>query len=88
MTDLRGKEVYLEGMKLATTPEEQRQWMQQWRETAIFLDEVKRYELANMTAEESWRSIECLQSIKNGWRDPDAVCGLIEQQALFAKLRK
>jgi hypothetical protein len=41
-----------------------------------------------MTAEESWRSIECLQSIKNGWRDPDAVCGLIEQQALFAKLRK
>jgi hypothetical protein len=75
-------------MKLATTPEEQRQWMQQWREAAIFLDEVKRDELANMTAEESWRTIESLQSIKGGWRDPDAVCGLIEQQALFAKLRK
>jgi hypothetical protein len=75
-------------MKLATTPEEQRQWMRQWRETAIFLDEVKRDELANMTAEESWRAIESLQSIKNGWRDPEAVCGLIEQQALFAKLSK
>jgi hypothetical protein len=75
-------------MKLATTPEEQRQWMQQWRETAIFLDEVKRDELANMTAEESWRAIESLQSIKNGWRDPASACGLIEQQALFAKLRK
>ena len=75
-------------MKLATTPEEQRQWMQPWREAAIFLDEVKRDEPANMTAGESWRSIESLQSIKNGWRDPDAVCGLIEQQALLAKLRK
>ena len=75
-------------MKLATTTEEQRQWMLQWRETAIFLDEVKRDELANMTAEESWCAIESLQSIKNAWRNPDAVCGLIEQQALFAKLRK
>jgi hypothetical protein len=75
-------------MKLAITPEEQRQWMQQWREAAIFLDEVKRYELANMTDEESWRTIEILQSIKGGWRDPNVVCGLIEQQALFSKLRK
>ena len=75
-------------MKLATTPEEQRQWMQQWRETAIFLDEVKRDELANMSAEEGWRAIELIQSLRNGWRDPAAVCGLIEQQAIFAKLRK
>jgi hypothetical protein len=37
-------------MKFATTPEEQRQWMQQWRETAVFLDEIKRDELANMPA--------------------------------------
>jgi hypothetical protein len=75
-------------MKFATTPEEQRQWMQQWRDTAIFLDEVKRDELANMTAEEAWRSIESVQAIKNGWRNPAAICGLIEQQAFFAKLRK
>jgi hypothetical protein len=75
-------------MKLATTTEEERRWVQQWRETAIFLDEVKRDDLANLTAEEAWRTIESLQSIKDGWRDPNAVCGLIEQQALFAKLRK
>ncbi len=75
-------------MKLATTPAEQRQWMQQWREAAIFLDEVKRDELANMTDEEGWRAIEHIQSVPDGWRDPAAVCGFIEQQALFAKLRK
>jgi hypothetical protein len=39
-------------MKIATTPEEQRQWMRQWREAAIYMDEVKRDELANMTDEE------------------------------------
>ena len=65
-----------------------RQWVQQWRETAIFLDEVKRDELANMTEAEGWRHIESIQSIRNGWRDPAAVCGLVEQQAIFAKLRK
>jgi len=75
-------------MKLATTPEEMRQWMQQWREAAIYLDEVKRDELANMTDEEGWRAIEQIQSMPAGWRNPAAICGLIEQQALFAKLRK
>jgi hypothetical protein len=75
-------------MKLATTPEEMRQWMAQWREAAIYMDEVKRDELANMTDEEGWRAIESIQSIRDGWRNPAAVCGLIEQQALFAKLRK
>jgi hypothetical protein len=75
-------------MKLATTPAEMRQWMQQWREAAIYLDEVKRDELANMTDEEGWRAIEHIQCFRDGWRDPAAICGLIEQQALFAKLRK
>jgi hypothetical protein len=75
-------------MKLATTPEEMRQWMAQWREAAIYMDEVKREELANMTDEEGWRAIESIQSIRDGWHNPEAVCGLIEQQALFAKLRK
>jgi hypothetical protein len=75
-------------MKLATTPGEQRQWMQQWRETAVFLDEMRRYELAGMTEKEGWQSIERIQSIKNGWRNPSAVRGLIERQAYFAKLPK
>jgi len=75
-------------MKRASTLELQRKWVEQWRETGIFLDEVKRDELANMTDEEGWRAIELIQSLRGGWRDPAAVCGLIEQQALFGKLRK
>jgi len=75
-------------MKLATTPEEQRQWMQQWRETGIFLDEMRRYELSQLTPEQAMRDARSVLSIPVGWRNPDAVCGLIEQQALFAKLRK
>jgi hypothetical protein len=75
-------------MKLATESEQNRQWMKQWREAAIYLDEVKRDELANMTDEDGWRAIESIQSIGDGWRNPAAVCGLIEQQAFFAKLRK
>ena len=75
-------------MKVATTSEEQRQRMRQWREAAIFLEEVKRDELANMTDAEGWRAIEHIQSLENAWRDPAAICGLIEQPALFAKLLK
>jgi hypothetical protein len=75
-------------MKLTTTREKNRRWVEQWRETAVFLDEFKREELANMTEAEGWRAIEIIQSLRGGWRNPAAVCGLIEQQALFAKLRK
>jgi hypothetical protein len=75
-------------MKQRTEAEAERRWVEQWRETGMFLDEVKRYELADLTDEQAWRSIENLQSIAPGWQDPSAVCGLIEQQALFAKLRK
>ena len=75
-------------MKIATTPEEQRQRLRPWRKAAIYMDEVVRGELANMTEEEGWRAIESIQSVRDGWRNPAAVCGLLEQQALFAKLRK
>jgi hypothetical protein len=75
-------------MKMATTPEEQRQWMQQWRETAIFLDEVKRDELANMTAEEGWRAIESLLSPAPYYRRLSRTSGLVKQQALFHKRKR
>jgi hypothetical protein len=72
-------------MKLATTPEEMRQWMQQWREAAIFLDEVKRDELANMTDEEGWRAIESLLSLAPHYRRLSRTSGLVKQQAWFHK---
>jgi len=74
-------------MKLATTPEEQRRWMAQWRSAAVALAEMKRYELQTLTDEQAWEQIEALQSIPDAWRDPEKPCGLIEQQALFQKLR-
>jgi hypothetical protein len=75
-------------MKPADTLADRKRWVEQWRQTGIFLDEVKRDELANMTDEECWSTIESLQSTSNAWRDPAAICGLIEQQALFARLPK
>jgi hypothetical protein len=74
-------------MKLATTPEEQRQWVQQWRETAIYLDEMRRYELSQLTPEQAMRDAEMVLSIPVSWRNPDAVCGLVEQQAVFHRRR-
>jgi len=75
-------------MKLATTPEEQRQSMEQWRSAAIALDEVKRDELANLTEEEAWVQIERVCGVPDMWRNPNDVCGLIEQQAIFRRGRK
>jgi hypothetical protein len=74
-------------MKKATTPEELRQWVQQWRETAVFLDEMRRYELAQLTPEQARRDVASVLSIPGGWRNPETVCGLIEQQAVFQRLR-
>jgi hypothetical protein len=74
-------------MKRLTTLEANRKWVQQWRETAIFLDEMRRYELAQLTPEQARRDAECVLSIPGGWRNPKAVCGLIEQQAVFQRLR-
>ncbi len=74
-------------MKLATTPEEQRRWMEQWRHAAVALEEVRRHELQMLTEEDAWRQINALQSISDVWRDPEKTSGLIEQQAFFKKLR-
>jgi hypothetical protein len=74
-------------MKLATTPEEQRRWVEQWRETAIFLEEVRRYELRQLTPEQAMRYARIVLSIPVGWRNPEAGCGLVEQQAIFHRRR-
>ena len=72
-------------MKRATTLERNRQWVQQWRETAIFLDEVKRDELANLTERDAWRQIEGLLSLAPGYRRLSRTSGLVKQQAWFHK---
>ena len=72
-------------MKLARTKQEQRRWMAQWREAAIALDEVKREELANLTADQAWRMTERLLSLAPCYRRRKPTSGLVRQQALFQK---
>jgi hypothetical protein len=74
-------------MKLATTPEEQRQWMEQWRFAAIALDELKRDELRNLTDEEAWRKTERLLELAPFYRRRTRSSGLVKQQAWFLRLR-
>jgi len=76
-------------MKLAETPEEQRRWMEQWREAAVMLEEVRRHDLALLDEAEAWRQIEAVQTgMGDAWRNPGEPCGLIEQQAQFRKLAR
>ena len=70
---------------MATTPAEQRRWMQQWREAAIALDGIKRDELANLTERDAWRQIEGLLSLAPGYRRLSRTSGLVKQQAWFHK---
>jgi len=70
-------------MKLATTPEEQRRWVEQWREASIALDEVRRDELANLTDEEAWRQTDALLELAEHYREESSSSGLVEQQFWF-----
>lgn len=72
-------------MKLATTPEEQRQWMAQWREAAIAMEESRHRELTSLTQEEALRASEAVQSFTKPWRRPEPRNGLVEQQAWFQR---
>lgn len=74
-------------MKLATSPEEMRLWMEQWRNAAAALEDVKRLELMALTDEEAWRKTEPLLSLPKPWRRPDRECGLVEQQFWFHRRR-
>ncbi len=73
-------------MKLATTPEEQRQWMTQWRQAAMALEEFRRFELQTLTEENAWRQIEAVLSLAGYYPRHTDASGLVEQQAWFRRL--
>jgi hypothetical protein len=77
-------------MKLATTPEEQRAWMAQWRLAAVELERVKVEELRAMTEEKAaWIANEVLpetDDFESAVR-LRPVTGLVEQQRLFTSGR-
>jgi hypothetical protein len=78
-------------MHLAETPEEQRAWMNQWRNAAIALWDVKRRELRAMTDEDVLNACDLLlEDAISFYRSPKTVknSGLVEQQRLFARARQ
>jgi deoxyribodipyrimidine photolyase-like uncharacterized protein len=70
-------------VKLATTPVEQRRWMEQWREAGIALDEVKRDELRNLSDLDAWLKTDRLLSLAPFYRRRTTTSGLVRQQSLF-----
>ena len=74
-------------MKLATTPEEQRRWMEQWRRAAVALEEVRRYELQMLTDQQAWRETEDLLGLVDYYPRHSETSGLVEQQAWFKRFR-
>ena len=76
-------------MHFATTPEEQRAWMAQWRSAAVELEKVKIAELRALTEEQAARDSEVLLSLGPFPLDPQrqSSSGLVEQQRWFRKWR-
>ena len=78
-------------VKLATSPEEQRAWMDQWRSAAIALEEVKREDLQAMTEEQACAMSNMLLSMgpfPESGRVLSNTSGLVEQQRIFMRARK
>lgn len=71
-------------------PEDQQQWMRQWRRAAIALAEVRRQELAQMSDAAALAAAERVlapREVPPSSR-PDASSGLVEQQRLFQLRRR
>ena len=73
-------------MKLAITPEAQRQWMMQWRQGATALEEFRQFELQALTDDQAWQQIEAVLSLVGHYPGDTDASGLVEQQAWFRRL--
>jgi len=65
-------------------------WVDTWREAGPALEKIKREELRAMTAERAlWVADAVLVMASHGWWNParENWSGLVEQQALFERLR-
>lgn len=77
-------------IRMAETPEEQKQWMAQWRLAEKALLEVKREELRALTDEEAQATSDLLlEGVAEFYIPPRQrdFSGLVEQQRIFAKAR-
>lgn len=77
-------------VRMAETPEEQKQWMAQWRLAEAALLEVKREELRALTdadAIESFNALDMPPELVYRFPDREQSLGFIEQQRIFGKVR-
>ena len=69
-----------------------KRWVDQWKITGPELERIKREELRAMTEEEALLRVQRVMNSRaaNRWIRPDrrTSSGLIEQQRLFARLRR
>jgi hypothetical protein len=75
-------------MEPAMTPEDQKRWVEQWREAGKALLEVKRQELRALTEVQAARDALMLARVMDelpGLRRTRETSGLVEQQRLFRK---
>ena len=73
------------------TPEQQQQWMQQWRRAAVELERIKREELARMTDAEALVIAHRVLALSDPLYYDErrrTTSGLIEQQRWFMKFRQ
>lgn len=72
-----------------TTPsqEQMKAWVRQWRETGDWLAVVQTREVAALTHEQALAQTRALLELEQTWRADPLSSGLVEQQALFQKLR-
>lgn len=66
------------------TPEEQRQLVQQWEETGVVLERIRREALSNLPYD--WKAVDALLDIGVHSRvNSRTTSGLVEMQRLFMK---
>ncbi len=75
-------------MKLAEIPGDQRRWMEQWREAAVAIEEIRQRELYHLSEAAALRKSEAVLSLPKPWRRPGGGNGLVEQQAWFQRWPK
>lgn len=77
-------------LRMAETPEEQKQWMAQWRSAEKALLEVKREELRALTdadAVASFNALDMPPEFIYRFPDREQSLGFAEQQRIFGKVR-
>lgn len=65
-----------------------KEWVEHWRRVGPILEEIRREELRNFNYEEQCPIIDALLQLGLDHAVPRPTSGLVEQQRLFAKLRR